>query len=110
MDFNGTDQYLTTIYGNGVFATLYPGLVWLGSLNAIGIELTSGYWVALIEPQELDLPTFGKKPKKKKLSEKKLEISFTKGISDLYDGFKLKEDVGFSLTNIIFPLVCKNHY
>ena len=57
-----------------------------------------------IEPQELDLPTFGKKPKKKKLSEKKLEISFTKGISDLYDGFKLKEDVGFSLTNIIFPV------
>ena len=57
-----------------------------------------------IEPQELDLPTFGKKTKKKKLSEKKLEISFTKGISDLYDGFKLKEDVGFSLTNIIFPV------
>jgi len=57
-----------------------------------------------IEPQELDLPTFGKKTKKKKLSEKKLEISFTKGISDLYDGYKLKENVGFSLTNIIFPV------
>ncbi|MDC0167900.1 hypothetical protein OAI69_00730 [bacterium] len=57
-----------------------------------------------IEPQELNLPTFGKKSKKKKLSEKKLEISFTKGISELYDGYKLKEDVGFSLTNIIFPV------
>ena len=53
--FSQLGTNITTIYGNGVFATLYPGLVWMGSLNAIGIELTSGYWVELIEPQELDI-------------------------------------------------------
>lgn len=57
-----------------------------------------------IEPQELNLPTFGKKNKQKKLSEKKLEVSLSKGISELFDGYKLKEDIGFSLTNIIFPV------
>ena len=57
-----------------------------------------------IEPQELDLPTFGKKSVKKKFSEKRLDIVSTEGISNLYDGYKLKEDVDFSLTNIIFPV------
>ena len=57
-----------------------------------------------IEPQELELPTFGKKPKEKKLSEKKLEIVSTEGIAELYDGYKLKEDVEFDLSNIIFPV------
>ena len=57
-----------------------------------------------IEPQELDLPTFGKKSTKKKLSEKKLEISSSEGVAELFDGYKFKEDIGFSLTRIIFPV------
>ena len=57
-----------------------------------------------IEPQELDLTTFGRKNKKKKLSQKKLEISSSKGAADLFDGYKFKEDLGFSLSNIIFPV------
>lgn len=57
-----------------------------------------------IEPQELDLPTFNQKPKKKKLSNKKLEISFTKGVAKLFDGYQFKKDVGFNLTDIIFPV------
>ena len=57
-----------------------------------------------IEPQELDLPTFGRKPTEKKLSEKKLEIVSTEGIAELFNGYKLKENVGFDLSNIIFPV------
>ena len=58
-----------------------------------------------IEPQELNLPTFGKKEIKKKLSNKKLEIKSTDGISHLFDGYKFKDDsVGFDLSNIIFPV------
>ncbi len=56
-----------------------------------------------IEPQELDLPSFGKKGKKKKLSEKKLEISSSEGVAELFDGYKLRENVDFSITRIIFP-------
>ena len=57
-----------------------------------------------IEPQELDLPTFGKKNTKKKLSEKKLEISSSEGVAELFNGYKLREDISFSLTRIIFPV------
>ncbi len=60
-----------------------------------------------IEPQELDLPTFGKKTKKREISDKKLEIStdlISAGVSELFDGYKFKNDVNFSLTNIIFPV------
>ena len=57
-----------------------------------------------IEPQELDLPTFGRKNKKRKLSQKKLEISSSEGVAELFDGYKFREDIGFSLTKIIFPV------
>ena len=57
-----------------------------------------------IEPQELDLPTFGRKNKKRKLSQKKLEISSSEGMAELFDGYKFREDIGFSLTKIIFPV------
>ncbi|ARJ48790.1 hypothetical protein [Candidatus Pelagibacter sp. RS40] len=57
-----------------------------------------------IEPQELDLPTFGKKKQKKKLSEKKLEISHTEGVAELFDGYNFREDISFSLSRIIFPV------
>ena len=57
-----------------------------------------------IEPQEPELPTFNKKNKKKTLSNKKLEINYTKGIAKLFDGYKFKSDVGFKLTEIIFPV------
>ena len=46
----------------------------------------------------------GKKKQKKKLSEKKLEISSSEGVAELFDGYKFKEDIGFSLTRIIFPV------
>ena len=39
-----------------------------------------------------------------KLSEKKLEIVSTEGIAELYDGYELKEDVEFDLSNIIFAI------
>ena len=60
-----------------------------------------------LEPQELDLPTFGRKPKKREISEMKLEIftdSISAGEAKLFDGYKFKEDVDFSLTKIIFPV------
>jgi len=60
-----------------------------------------------IEPQELDLPTFGKKTKKREISDKKLEIStdlISAGVSELFDGYKFKNDIDFSLTKIIFPV------
>ena len=57
-----------------------------------------------IEPQELKLPTFGRKTKKKETTEKKLEISSSEGIGKLFQGYELKEDVDFKLTNIIFPV------
>jgi len=57
-----------------------------------------------IEPQELELPTFRRENEKKKLSQKKLEIISSAGVADLFDGYKFKEDIGFSLTNIIFPV------
>ena len=60
-----------------------------------------------LEPQELDLPTFGRKPKKREISEMKLEIftdSISAGEAKLFDGFKFKDDVDFSLTKIIFPM------
>ena len=57
-----------------------------------------------IEPQELNLPTFGRKKKQNKLSEKKIEISKSDGIAEFFDGYKLKEDVSFRLTNIILPV------
>jgi len=60
-----------------------------------------------IEPQELDLPTFGKKTKKREISDKRLEIStdlISAGVSELFDGYKFKNDIDFSLTNIIFPM------
>ncbi len=57
-----------------------------------------------IEPQELEIPTFGKKNKKRKLSEKKLEISSSEGIDGLFDGYKVKENVDFSISQIIFPV------
>ena len=60
-----------------------------------------------LEPQELDLPTFGRKLKKREISEMKLEIftdSISAGEAKLFDGYKFKEDVDFSLTKIIFPV------
>ena len=60
-----------------------------------------------LEPQELDLPTFGRKPKKREISEMKLEIftdSISAGEAKLFDGYKFKENVDFSLTKIIFPV------
>ena len=60
-----------------------------------------------LEPQELDLPTFGRKPKKREISEMKLEIFtdlISAGEAKLFDGFKFKDDVDFSLTKIIFPM------
>lgn len=57
-----------------------------------------------IEPQELNLPTFKKKNKQKKLSKIKLEVSLSEGVEKLFDGYKLKEDIGFSISNIIFPV------
>jgi len=60
-----------------------------------------------LEPQELDLPTFGRKPKKREISEMKLEIFtdlISAGEAKLFDGYKFKEDVDFSLTKIIFPV------
>ena len=60
-----------------------------------------------IEPQELDLPTFRKKTKKREISDKKLEIStdlISAGVSELFNGYKFKDDIDFSLTKIIFPV------
>ena len=60
-----------------------------------------------LEPQELDLTTFGRKLKKREISEMKLEIftdSISAGEAKLFDGYKFKEDVDFSLTKIIFPV------
>ena len=57
-----------------------------------------------IEPQELTLPTFGKKKIKNKFSNKVLEIKSTDGIAHLFDGYKFKDDVAFDSSNIIFPL------
>ena len=59
-----------------------------------------------IEPQELNLPTFGRKTKRTEISQKKLELTseFTSGIAELFDGYKFKDDIDFSLTKIIFPV------
>jgi len=62
-----------------------------------------------IEPQELELPTFNNKLKSKKLSNKQLEISFTKGMAKLYDGYELKDNVSFNSTEIIFPVKKKSY-
>ena len=64
-----------------------------------------------IEPQELDLPTFGKKKKEKKKVVSKLEVK-TAGLADvqemLYEGYKLKLDPVIKNTPI-FP-VKKGNY
>ena len=60
-----------------------------------------------IEPQELDLSKLGNKSKKRDISNKKLEIStdlISAGVSELFDGYKLKNDIDFSLTKIILPM------
>ena len=60
-----------------------------------------------IEPQELDLSKLGNKSKKRDISNKKLEIStdlISAGVSELFDGYKLKDDIDFSLTKIILPM------
>lgn len=62
-----------------------------------------------IEPQELELPTFNNKLKSKKLSSKQLEISFTKGVAKLYDGYELNDNVSFNSTEIIFPVKKKSY-
>ena len=59
-----------------------------------------------IEPQELNLPTFGKKRKEKKKVISKLEVK-TAGLADvqemLYEGYKLKSDPAIKNTPI-FPV------
>jgi len=60
-----------------------------------------------IEPQELDLSKLGNKSKKRDISNKKLEIStdlISAGVSELFDGYKLKNDIDFSSTKIILPM------
>ena len=58
-----------------------------------------------VEPQELELPTFGKKTSKNKLSKIFLKINKI-GLHDpqdaLYDGYKLKEDTMFGVSALIF--------
>lgn len=62
-----------------------------------------------VEPQELDLPRFGKKKEEEKLTKKELEITSSEGMSHLFDGYKLNENLKFSPTTIIFP-VSKGSY
>ena len=60
-----------------------------------------------VEPQELELPTFGKKRSETKLNKKIFSVGQV-GLGDvqeaLYEGYKLKKDSGFDIGAIVFPV------